>query len=39
MIEGEGYYVWSDGRSYKGNWLKNQMHGKGTYIWADGRRY
>ena len=35
----KGTYIWKDGRSFKGEWLNNQMHGKGEYLWQDGRSY
>lgn len=28
-----------DGREYKGDWLKDQMHGKGTFQWPSGEFY
>ena len=34
-----GVYQWSDGRSYSGQWKKNQMHGKGEFKWPNQIRY
>ena len=39
QISGKGKYVWSDDRTYEGEWLNNNMHGRGVYKWTDGRRY
>jgi hypothetical protein len=38
-MEGEGTFVWSDGRTFKGQWKDNLIHGKGVYKWPDGRIY
>lgn len=32
-------YVWSDGRTYTGEWKDNKMHGHGEFKWLDGRSY
>lgn len=39
MIDGRGKYIWTDMRSYEGEWKTNKMHGKGNFMWPDGRRY
>ena len=39
MLEGEGFYQWSDGRSYNGTWSYDNMNGFGEFRWPDGRRY
>ncbi len=31
--------MWSDGRSYVGEWKDNKMHGKGTFTFAGGKVY
>lgn len=38
-INGEGVYLWTDGREYIGSWLNNKMDGKGHLKWADGKVY
>lgn len=37
LINGDGVYVWEDGRKYIGSWKDNLMHGHGVYTWEDGR--
>ncbi len=34
-----GTYVWSDGRSYVGEWKDNKMHGRGTFTFTGGKIY
>ena len=29
-MEGEGTYIWADGKTYKGSWKEANMHGKGN---------
>lgn len=36
---GPGRYVWPDGSSYTGDFLKGKFHGQGTYAWSDGKKY
>lgn len=38
-MEGEGVYIWDDGKRYEGGWKKNMIHGEGKYSWPDGREY
>lgn len=38
-INGRGLYIWSDGKQYNGDWVKNKMHGKGYLKWQDGKEY
>ena len=38
-MDGKGHYVWTDGRSYEGEYLNDKKHGYGEYTWADGRKY
>ena len=35
LRSGEGYYVWSDGSSYRGNFSLNACDGKGVYVGPD----
>ena len=37
MMNGEGFFTWSDGRSYKGSYLDDKKSGFGIFIWPDGR--
>ena len=47
-MEGQGTYIWADGRIYEGEWLANKQHGEGKYTdldstarrwrWKNGRR-
>jgi len=39
LFQGEGTYMWNDGRRYEGQWHMNKMHGHGKYNFADGRSY
>jgi hypothetical protein len=32
-IQGQGEYIWGDGRRYKGEWKNNKMHGFGIHTW------
>ena len=34
--EGQGTFVWADGRKYIGEWKAGKQHGVGTYISKDG---
>jgi len=36
---GGGTFIWADGNSYIGDFVKNLMHGDGKYNWADGRTF
>jgi hypothetical protein len=38
-MEGNGFYVWNDGRKYEGQYKDDKKHGFGIYTWADGRCY
>ena len=35
---GDGYYIWQDGSTYKGQWYENDIEGNGDYQWNDGRK-
>lgn len=39
MFHGAGKYLWGDGESYEGDWVRGNRHGKGTYIHIDGSVY
>jgi hypothetical protein len=39
LFDGEGTYIWANGCSFQGNFLKGKMHGTGTYKWPDGTSY
>ena len=34
-MEGIGFYSWSDGRRYEGQYKDDKKHGFGIYTWAD----
>ena len=38
-MNGNGVYIWMDGRKYEGDYLKDKKHGFGIYTWADGKRF
>jgi hypothetical protein len=45
-MNGEGHYIWGDGREYIGiklfyigGYKNDKKHGFGKYTWADGRQY
>lgn len=47
-MQGKGYYMWKDGRTYDGEYLNDKKHvknllfigqGFGIYKWTDGRIY
>jgi hypothetical protein len=38
-INGTGKYLWADGKTYEGEWIKNKMHGKGSLRWPDAKEY
>lgn len=38
MREGEGKFIWSNGDSFDGSWIADQMH-EGTYTFANGHTY
>jgi hypothetical protein len=39
MKHGHGKFIWSDGSTYDGEFLENNIHGQGEYHWSDGRIY
>ena len=38
-MDGEGEYIFPDGRKYNGEWMNNKMHGEGEFIWPNGKKY
>ena len=38
-MHGEGYYLWADGRSYKGGYSYDKKDGFGVYVFANGLVY
>ena len=38
-MQGRGRYEWVDGKTYEGEWDKDEMHGSGVYILPEGRKY
>lgn len=36
---GHGFYCWPNGRTYIGEWYRNQMDGEGVESWPNGSRY
>ena len=39
MLDGIGYYTWSDKKKYIGMFKKDRKHGFGKLIWPDGSEY
>ena len=39
MRHGKGRFLWSNGESYEGDYLKDERTGKGVYNWPDGSFY
>ena len=39
MKNGTGKYLWANGNSYEGTYVKDQIQGMGTYKWPDGQEY
>jgi len=38
-MEGEGVFLFSDGRTYTGQWKQNNMHGVGELRFLNGDKY
>ena len=38
-FNGNGVYVWSDGRKYEGGFKHGKMNGHGVFTWKDERKY
>lgn len=38
-MDGQGVFLWADGRKYTGQYLDDKKHGEGTFEWPDGRKY
>jgi hypothetical protein len=39
LVNGFGFYIWSNKDTYQGTFLNGKMHGKGVYKWPDGGEY
>lgn len=39
LINGSGFYTWSNKDTYEGTFINGKMHGKGIYKWPDGGEY
>ena len=38
-LNGQGIYVFPDGKKYEGEYQKGYQHGHGIYTWPDGGNY
>merc|ERR1719296_134583 len=38
-MHGKGLFSWSDGRTYEGEYTRDQKEGLGVFRWPDGRQY
>ena len=38
-VNGNGIYVWADGRKYEGSWADDKVDGNGAYFFPDGRKF
>ena len=38
-MQGEGEFIFRDGRKYIGEFKKDKRDGMGIYLWPDGRMY
>ena len=38
-MHGVGKFIWSNGKSYEGDFKMNMMNGDGRYVWPDGKVY
>ena len=38
-MDGEGLFMWADGRKYNGQYKEDKKHGYGVFEWPDGRKY
>ena len=38
-MDGEGIFIWPDGRKYIGSYKDDKKDGFGTFEWSDGRKY
>ena len=39
VLNGKGYFIWSDGTTYHGEWRNNERSGYGEYEWPEGSYY
>ena len=38
-VNGNGTYIWADGRKYEGYWADDKVNGHGAYFFPDGRKF
>lgn len=38
-MDGEGEFLFADGRKYKGQYQNNVKHGYGIFEWPNGKKY
>ena len=38
-VNGDGTYLWSDGRKYVGQWKDDKVNGRGAFSYADGSKF
>lgn len=38
-MEGQGKYIWPNGKKYEGQYKNDKKEGYGIYTWPDGRQY
>jgi hypothetical protein len=38
-MHGKGFFTWSDGRKYEGEYVENNKLGHGVFTYPDGRIY
>ena len=39
MMEGFGFYLFADGKTYEGFYLNDKKHGYGVYTWVSSKKY
>ena len=37
-MEGQGTYIWPNGKKYEGEWKDGKKHGEGTILFKDGSK-
>jgi|APSaa5957512535_1039671.scaffolds.fasta_scaffold216939_2 hypothetical protein len=38
-MEGNGHFIWADGRTYEGQFKDDKKSGYGIFYWGDGRKF
>ena len=38
-MNGKGKFVWSDGRTYDGEYVNDKKQGHGIFTWPTGKKY